>query len=209
MAAPPSKLLARARAADEHADETRTRIVDAARDVFGSTGFRRATMDDVATAAGFGRATVYRKFENKEALVEAVFLDELNDYFAAIDEATERLDTFEEQVVEGFMVTLRAIQASTTMGRLLEIEGDWGLSYVTVLMTPVIAASREFIASKIRAAQSRGDAAEDVDPELAAEVIVRLCHSLLLTPEGAIPHDDSGAARDFARDYLVPIVRHR
>jgi len=209
VAARPSQLLARARANNGGTDETTERIIAAARDVFGTTGFRRATMDDVATAAGFGRATVYRRFDNKSALVEAVFLDELKDYLAEVDAATERFDTFEEQMVEGFVVTLRAVQNSTTIGRLLDIEGDWGLSYVTVRMTPVLAAAREYLASKIRVAQRSGEAHEDVDPELAAEVIVRLCHSLLLTPEGAIPHRDGAAARRFARDYLVPIVRHR
>jgi AcrR family transcriptional regulator len=209
VAARGSRLLAQAQASNGEVDETTARIIAAARDVFGKTGFRKATMDDVAAAAGFGRATVYRKFENKDALVEAVFLDELKEYLAEVDAVTERFDTFEDQMVEGFVVTLRAQQNSATLGKLLDIEGDWGLSYVTVLMTPVIAAAREYLASKIRVARKNGEADPDVDPELAAEVIVRMCHSLLLTPEGVIPHGDTAAARQFARDYLVPIVRNR
>lgn len=36
--------------------------------------------------------------------------------------------------------------------------------------------------------------------------MVRLCHSLVLVPSGAIPYEDEDAARTFARDVLVPIV---
>ncbi|WP_118180393.1 TetR/AcrR family transcriptional regulator [Paraburkholderia phosphatilytica] len=46
----------------------RSAILDGARTVFLSQGFGLATMDDVATAAGVGKQTVYRHFKSKEAL---------------------------------------------------------------------------------------------------------------------------------------------
>ena len=46
----------------------RTAILDGAKTVFLSQGFVLATMDDVATAAGVGKQTVYRHFKSKEAL---------------------------------------------------------------------------------------------------------------------------------------------
>jgi len=56
--------------------DTRTRILAAARDVFGRTGFDRATMEEIAEAANVGLATMYRYFRDKDGLVSA-FLDEL------------------------------------------------------------------------------------------------------------------------------------
>jgi len=46
----------------------RSAILDGAKTVFLSQGFGLATMDDVATAAGVGKQTVYRHFKSKEAL---------------------------------------------------------------------------------------------------------------------------------------------
>ncbi|WP_397448347.1 TetR/AcrR family transcriptional regulator [Pseudomonas sp. NA-150] len=46
----------------------RSAILDGAKTVFLSLGFGLATMDDVASAAGVGKQTVYRHFGSKEAL---------------------------------------------------------------------------------------------------------------------------------------------
>ena len=46
----------------------RSAILDGAKTVFLREGFGLATMDDVASAAGVGKQTVYRHFKSKEAL---------------------------------------------------------------------------------------------------------------------------------------------
>ena len=52
------------------AERNRLRILRAAAEVFTEQGLR-ATLDDVADRAGVGVGTVYRRFPDKEALVEA------------------------------------------------------------------------------------------------------------------------------------------
>jgi AcrR family transcriptional regulator len=52
-------------------DETRQRVIVAARDVFSEAQFYRASLDDVATRAGVARATVYYQFKSKMGLLEA------------------------------------------------------------------------------------------------------------------------------------------
>ena len=54
----------------------RERILHAAREVFGRRGLG-VTLDDVAKHAGVGVGTVYRRFPTKEALVRAVFEQDL------------------------------------------------------------------------------------------------------------------------------------
>ena len=58
------------------AERNRVRILRAAADVFTEKGLR-ATLDDVADRAGVGVGTVYRRFPDKEALVEALFTERL------------------------------------------------------------------------------------------------------------------------------------
>ncbi|WP_082726456.1 TetR/AcrR family transcriptional regulator [Limnochorda pilosa] len=47
-------------------------VLEAARRVFATQGFKRASLDDVARKVGIGRGTIYRRFPTKEALLEAV-----------------------------------------------------------------------------------------------------------------------------------------
>lgn len=51
--------------------DVRTRVLQAARAVFGQAGFAAATVEQIAQEAGVGPATIYRHFGSKEALVQA------------------------------------------------------------------------------------------------------------------------------------------
>jgi AcrR family transcriptional regulator len=54
-------------------EETRTRILDATREIFSQKGFRGTTTREIAERAGVNEATLFRHFGNKEALIEAMF----------------------------------------------------------------------------------------------------------------------------------------
>jgi AcrR family transcriptional regulator len=56
------------------AELNRSRIIAAAREVFRDRGIG-ATLNDVARSAGVGVGTVYRRFSDKEELVDALFED--------------------------------------------------------------------------------------------------------------------------------------
>src|SRR5215510_15636179 len=58
------------------AERNRQRILRAASEVFTTRGVE-ATLDDVAHHAGVGVGTVYRRFPDKEALIEALFEERL------------------------------------------------------------------------------------------------------------------------------------
>lgn len=53
-------------------EETRTKIIDATREIYALKGFRGTTTREVAERAGVNEATLFRHFGNKEALIEAM-----------------------------------------------------------------------------------------------------------------------------------------
>src|SRR5688572_14050048 len=61
----------------ERADAARNRrkVLDAAAHLFAARGIDMVSMDDVATAAGVGKGTVYRRFGDRSGLAAAL-LDE-------------------------------------------------------------------------------------------------------------------------------------
>ncbi|MGK5551065.1 TetR/AcrR family transcriptional regulator [Actinomadura kijaniata] len=181
------------------------RILDAALGLFENFGLRKTTMDDVARASGLGRATVYRRFPSKAELVSGVLMREARRFFAELDQAVADVPGLEEGIVEGFAATVRISREQRLFNRLMTIEPDVLLPHATSAAGPLLAAARGYLAQRLRPVS----ADEGFDPELVAEILVRLTHSLSLTPAGLIPLDDDGA-RAFARRYLVPIVNgHR
>jgi AcrR family transcriptional regulator len=199
-------LLARVMLAPD-ADATETRILDAAQEVLEEFGLRRITMDVVAGRAGLHRATLYRRFDNKDALVEAVFVRELKRFLMQFTAAMARIEDVEEQIAEAFVLTRSYMREHRLFQRLLQLERDVLMGYFTVGRGAMPLAI-QFLAMQLRTAPgvARGVAA---DAEAAAETLMRLVVSFVLDPESAIPLDDEAQARAYAHRYLAPLVTGR
>jgi len=76
------------------AERNRRRILSAARELFAVRGLE-ASLNDVAHHAGVGVGTVYRRFPTKEALLEAIFEDVLNDLTALAESALRQPDSWD------------------------------------------------------------------------------------------------------------------
>jgi AcrR family transcriptional regulator len=63
----------RARAAQTKRDRTRRALLDAADSTFGTRGWARTRMEDIAAAAGVSPATAYNHFPTKHALLGSVY----------------------------------------------------------------------------------------------------------------------------------------
>jgi AcrR family transcriptional regulator len=198
-------LLARARGARDEPDDTVRHILDAAVATFLSLGIRRATMDDIARAAGLGRATVYRRFPQKVDLVRAALLHELRRFLADLDHRIAGASTVRERVVEGFVVGVVGVRGHPLLRRLLDTERGDVLPYLTVDGGQFIAVARAYLAELIRDGVAVGELTV-TDPDAVAEILVRLGHSLVLTPAGVLPAADDERTRTFARTQLVALL---
>jgi len=67
------------------------RILDAARDVLGESG-AEASMEEIATRAGVGVGTVYRRFASKDALIDELVRLAMEEVTAAAERALARAD---------------------------------------------------------------------------------------------------------------------
>lgn len=197
-------LLDRVRAGDEP-DDTVRQILDAAVATFAKLGIRRTTMEDIARAAKLGRATVYRRFPQKGDLVRAALLHELRRFLAELDGRIAGAPTVRERLVEAFVAGVSGIRAHPLLSRLLATEPQDVLPYLTVDGGPIVAVARAYLAEHIRAGVAAGEVSVP-DPDRTAEIMARIAHSLVLTPDGSLPTADDRPTRDFARIQIAALL---
>jgi AcrR family transcriptional regulator len=181
-------------------------ILDAALHEFLAYGLRRTNVDVVAKRAGVSRATLYRRFDGKDALVQAVLVRECRRFFTSVAAATDGLSTVEERLVEGFVVGVRYAREDPLMNRLLASDPEALLPYLTVNGVLVVSVARDFL---VQQGEAHGDlpVVDGRTPAGVAELFVRLAISFTLTPQSAIPLDTDAEVRAFARSYLAPLMR--
>lgn len=188
-------------------DEVSDALLRAARELMGTHGIRHLRMDDVARRAGCGRATLYRRFSTRDELVWGVVVTEMRDVLAGIEAAISPVRGFRERLVEAFACTVEGVKENPLLHQLLAIEPDLLLPHLTIGGAETLALSRSHLVRLLARGQADGEIGP-MDLELVADLIVRLAHSLLLTPGGPIPTTDPVALRRFARTHLAdPILR--
>jgi len=191
-------------ALDTSRDEGVEEILDAALDVFSKIGIRRATVDEIAQRAGLGRVTIYRRVGGKSEIVTAVLIRESQKLFEAVRAAAARTDNFPDRVVHSFATTIQTVRTNAVWNRLLDIEPDTVLPRLTLEGTPLLAGAVAATAEVLRGP----DVAAVPEPALLAraEILVRITHSILLTPTVLAPLETYEQIEQFARQNLLPIA---
>jgi AcrR family transcriptional regulator len=85
----------------------RARLLEAAEACFDRFGIAKTTMDDVAGAAGVSRATVYRYFTDREALVVASVVRRAQLNIPRAHAHIARFPAFADKLVEGLLYNVR------------------------------------------------------------------------------------------------------
>ena len=185
-------------------DPTTERILDAALAEFASFGLRRATVEHITRRAKVGRMTLHRRFPSKQALIAAVFLREIRRVLGEVDAVMAEQETLVDKLVEGLAFGIRAVHEHRLFSRLLETDPEAMLPYLTLEAGSLMVASSGYVAEQLRAASlstpSRADAAA------RGEAMIRLCHSILLTPDGSFGLDDHDALRRFLRRPIAALI---
>ena len=87
------------------ADHTvRDQIVEAAREHFSHYGYAKTTVSDLAKSIGFSKAYVYKFFDSKQAIGEAIAAKTLGTIVATVEEAVQGATTPTEKVRRLFKV---------------------------------------------------------------------------------------------------------
>ena len=81
------------------------------------------TMDDVATAVGIGRATLYRHFKNRDDLLLAVLEQEALVIAERVEKKIGKIDNPGEHIIEGMVQAVAEINKSDLLRNIFQ-SGD-------------------------------------------------------------------------------------
>ena len=163
------------------AELNRARILSAARDAFARPGVE-VSMAEVSRRAGVGMATLYRNFQGRRELLEALYTEEVDDICAAATKgggsSSVRLRGWLEELF-AFFASKRHIAAE--------------LLKHTDSADPVVGGSRARVLSAGRPLLQSAQDAGDIRADLAIEQVLDLVHAV------ATINGDSA--------YVLPLLR--
>jgi AcrR family transcriptional regulator len=129
------------------AERNRQRILEVAREAFAEDGLA-VTLDEIARRAGVGVGTVYRRFADKEQLIDALFEERIGEMVALAEEALGHDDAWEGLI--HFLECATAAHAGDRGLKEVALSGVHGLGRVararqlmTPLMTRLVARAQE------------------------------------------------------------------
>ncbi|QIK77511.1 TetR/AcrR family transcriptional regulator [Nocardioides piscis] len=158
-------------------------ILEATLDVLADVGYDRLTMDAVASAAKASKATLYRRWSSKQALVvDAVCSQKASG--ALPDTGSLREDLFTLHCELGGFRDARTLSVLAAVVTAMARDAEFAETYRRDFIGPKIAAARAIFDR----AKARGEIAEGVDVELLAPALPGIVlHRVFLLGEEATP----------------------
>lgn len=190
-------------------DEITNRILRTAQEEFELVGIRRTTIEDIARRCGVGKATLYRRFPTKDAVVDAVVLGEVQRYLDGNAVARSRGDTFEERLINGVVFTVGFLRNNALLNKLMSTEPETLLRSLTVDAGAIIDWASESSAALLAAElfpDSTPTDAQQRNLRTAGELQTRLVLSFVLTPHTTIDMATQAAMRAYVYDFILPLI---
>lgn len=192
-----------------NSDEVTARILRATLEQAELVGVRRITMPDVARRSGVGRATLYRRFPNKGALIDAMVLTVARGYLDGNEQARAQGETLEDRILYGTMFAIQFLRNNALLRKLLRTEPETLLPSLTIEAGAIIDFTTEHSAALLRT-DLYGDRPTTPEQErhlrTVAELQTRLTLSFVVTPHTAIKLENLEQAREYVRAYLMPMI---
>jgi AcrR family transcriptional regulator len=172
------------------AERNRQRILAAAAEVLSERGLN-ATLDDVARAAGVGVGTVYRRFPDKESLIEELFRDRIDAMVRTAEQALTEPDPWQALVsFLDFAISLMAGNMGLRQLLMFSTYGKERIAYARNQMHPVVTKLVE-----------RAQASGDLRPDFAGTDAKMIVFMLSSVAEYA-----SASRPDLWRRYLALLI---
>jgi len=189
---------------DSKTKPVRERLLDAAEGCLEQFGPQKTSMEDVARAAGMSRATVYRYFENRDALLLGVASRQSSALAAEAINYLAQFNTISDWMVEGLLFTLREIPHRPVFASLVTSLDSRASGSLFLGSTGLVQIGVNVLQPIFANAKAQGLLRDDVDPEMLVEWLLRMLWTYLNAPS-QVATDEEGMRKLF-RMMLIPAV---
>ena len=149
------------------------RILAAAEDLFSEHGYDAVSISDIALRAGVSKSNVFHHFSSKDALYFAVLNDARQAFFELIDKLHDSEGTLPERLGKFAELHLHRIVELGKISRLVlrDLLGN-SPGHGKQLAENVFNRNFSLLVDTMRVSQQRGEIRPDVDPAMAAVVLI-------------------------------------
>jgi AcrR family transcriptional regulator len=178
---------------------TATRIRDAALVCIGRFGLTKTTVDDIAREAGCSRATLYRYYDSKPAIVRAAVVAELDRVTAALVDTGRAEPSFADAAVAVVVRGAREVRTHDAPQFLLAQEPEAVLGHLAFVPGDRVLVA---VGDAIAPAFDRW-----LSPDActrAGDWLARLVRAYVLAPHAPVDLTDPAAARAFLAALVLP-----
>ncbi len=183
-------------------------LLTAAARRFVAVGIRKTTMEDIAREATAGKATLYRHFGNKDAVIDALLAREAERFARVLGRAATDQPDAGARVEAAFLAGVRFFLEHPVLTRGRDEEPGILLPRITANGGPVVSQGLALFTGLIEEGVAAGEFRR-VDPPAAAEVVMRLILSYFTFPPMHVRVDDPDEARAFAHGLVAGALRAR
>ncbi|MFH0947249.1 MAG: DUF2249 domain-containing protein [Planctomycetota bacterium] len=163
------------------ADDRKGQIIEAALSLLAEVSIDRLTTRDVAERVGVTQPALFRHFESRDALLEAVAEATRQRLGSRVNELLERGGNSLETLSSLSRELFRFAAENPGVPRLLFFDAARGNQAGYHLpLRHLVTMQRSLVSELVSGAQKEGELAETVDPEAAATMFVALIQGLLL-----------------------------
>jgi len=146
---------------------TRERLLDAARRVFASNGFHGASVEEIASAAGFSTGALYSNFDGKEDLFLALMEREIDEHARVIADGVAKRSSVAERAAGGARAWMTMIEREPEL--LLLFMEFWAYGVRDPHVRPKVAARFAQVRELLTGLIAEGARELDLELELPAE----------------------------------------
>ncbi|WP_433564934.1 TetR/AcrR family transcriptional regulator [Nocardia sp. CA-151230] len=187
-------------------DAVDTRIKEAALEQFSMVGIRRTSADDIAKRAGVNRATLYRRMGGREEITRAALSHEVRRTLAEIEDGIGDIADPLERHTRGFIMTVTTLRDHPLLRRLFAVDRDEVLGWLTLEAGEILRIATAFVTVQVNTGRAQLGLEANEQAEFYATTVVRLIHSLVLTPDAPPLLESEAQLRDYAVRYLQPLM---
>jgi AcrR family transcriptional regulator len=151
--------------------QTRLKVLAAARRLFSEQGYEGATIRDIASAAGMSTGAVFANFTDKSDLFREIMIDDIEALIASMREAAERGRNVEDGLLKMFMAGYTFYKTRLQLARAafsVSWDKDGG---PTLRGLPNAITMQELFTEALANAVTRGELSQEAEVKLRSQML--------------------------------------